>query len=257
MNGRLSLRVGLRDGYSTLIEAECHFPLQVLRPQRRCDGGLELVVLTPSGGLLEGDDLQVEVVVEAGAHLALRTQAATQVHRGRSSQSWSISVGEGATFSYMPHALVPHESAIHHTCMNAVLAQDARLFLAEIVSPGRAHRGELFTYRELRSDLDVWQDGRLVARERQLLQPANGLVPQQLGGHTHYASAYVFGPELPPLPDVPLLGVSELASGGHCLRALGSRSCDLEALLTDLLAGWERGARPFMVPEGVRVLDGI
>lgn len=245
MNGSLSLRVELLGGESTLTRSECAFPLQVLRPRRLPCGGLELVVLTPCGGLLDGDQLRAEVAVESGASLSLRTQAATQVHAGTSGQSWSIAVAEGASFSYLPHALVPHASAVHHVRMHVSMAADARLFLAETVSPGRTHRGELFAYEQFRSDLDVQCDGRLVARERQLLQPSSGLLPAQLGPYAYFGSAYVFGVPTPdPVSSNEVqLGTSPLASGGACIRALGRRACDVEAALAQLLLVWRSGEK--------------
>ncbi|HLY67260.1 MAG TPA: urease accessory protein UreD [Chloroflexota bacterium] len=217
-----------------------------MRPHRT-DGGdwLSLVVLTPSGGLLDGDDLQAEIVVERGARLALRTQAATQLHSGRSSQSWSISLDQGAHLSYLPHPLVPHAGATHYAKVSVAMAGSAHVLLAEAVAPGRAHRGELFAYDELRSDLDVWCDGSLIARERQVLRPRASMLCAHLGPYGYFASAYALGPEtlrfdcasLPISPTVPW-GVSELARGGVCMRLLGQRMFDLEQALANLGDCW-------------------
>jgi len=236
LNGQLSLRVGLDNGRTRLLEAHCQFPLQVLRPYHSAaDDWLSLVVLTPSGGLLNGDELRAEIIVERGASLELRTQAATQLHAGRSCQTWSVSVEDRASLSYVPHALVPHASATHHTTLSAVMAGSARLLLTEIIAPGRVHRGELFAYDELRSNLDLWRDGTLLARERQILRPgkahskqsvqtlcsarpcgslgqagdepsrwtagirdcptSRSMLRAQLGPCSHFASVYLLGPD--------------------------------------------------------------
>src|SRR5438876_3262163 len=68
------------------------FPLQVLRPHAAPGGGggLSLVVLL-AGGLLDGDAASIDVVVEAGARLALRTQAADRKSTRLNSSHPSIS----------------------------------------------------------------------------------------------------------------------------------------------------------------------
>ncbi len=250
MNGRLALRVGLEKGRSTLLEAHCEFPLQILRPQRAADEWLQLILLTPSGGLLDGDELQAEIVVERGAELELRTQAATQLHSGRSSQTWSMCLHEGASLSYVPHALVPHAGATHRTRLSIAMAGSARLLVAEAVAPGRTHLGELFAYDELCSDLDVLRDGTLVARERQVVQPRASMLCSQLGPYGYFASAYLIGPDAEPfdastmpITSVVQFGVSELALGGLCMRLLAQRAFDIEEVLAAIRERWRQRSR--------------
>jgi urease accessory protein len=115
------------------------------------------------------------------------------------------------------------------------MASSASAFFSEVVAPGRAHLGESFKYQELRSDLDVWRDGKLLTRERQLVRPRDGLLAMQLGGYSHFGSAYVLdsksraaGIEEAGLEDHVVVSSSELTSGGRCIRSLGYRAFDLE-----------------------------
>ena len=256
MNGRLVLRVGCDGAQSVLREARAEFPFQVLRPRRAPGGGLFLILVTPSGGLLDGDDMRAEITVEADASLHLRTQAATQVHRGRSSQMWTVSVAERAAFSYVPHLLVPHAGARHCSRMALQIAASSRVLIAEGMTAGRMHAGEWLAYEELRMDLDIWRDGGLVARERQAIQPAAQVIQGQLGPYSCHASTYLLGPRAactssawaPPFGEGVLLGASELAAGGMCARVLGQRAHDVEAALAGLASAWAglpaRGPEP-------------
>jgi urease accessory protein len=232
----------VRDGRSVLLECQGTYPLQVLRPHVvAADGGLSLVVLLQSGGLLDGDEVSIDVVVEAGARLALRTQAATQVHAGRSQQALRATVHQDGWFSYVPHALVPHAAADHHARTVVYLKSGARALVAEALSPGRVHSGEEFAYARVRLDLDVWCNDSLIARERALLTPDPATRGAQFGPATHTGSVYVLGPGEPPVVDsceVARVGVSELAQGGWCVRALAQRAADLEATLGQLHAQW-------------------
>ena len=231
MIGRLRLRATARLGHTVLSELTCAFPVVVLRP--RCadaDGWLTVTVLTPSGGLLAGDGLEADVVVEEGAKLEVRTQAATQLHAGRSSQHWRFSVASGAALAFAPHALVPHAGAHHGSRVCADIGDGAGLFLAEIVAPGRVHQcgqGELWAYDELRLDTDVRCDGLLAARERQCIRPTGADLRTQLGGNTHFGSAYVFGAELDAGQEEDC-AASRLAFGGTCERFLGASAFEIE-----------------------------
>jgi urease accessory protein len=244
LNGSLFLRAGVRDGRTVLLDSRSTYPLQVLRPHAEpVRGGISLVLLLLSAGLLDGDCVSMEVVLEPGARLALRTQAATQVHAGRSQQHLRVAVGEGGVFSYVPHALVPHADAEYHALTAVHMAADARAFVAEALSPGRVQFGEQFAYREVRLDLDAHYTGALVARERATIRPAASLRCAQWAQFTHVASAYLLGPGDSPEPGAApgiRVGVSELAHHGWFVRALAHRASHIDDLLTRLAADWWR-----------------
>jgi urease accessory protein len=242
LNGRLFLRAGVRQGCTTLLEAQATYPLQVLRPHAVPNaGGLALVVLLLSGGLLDGDAASIEVVVEPGARLALRTQAATQVHAGRSCQALRGTVGAAAWFSYLPQAVVPHAAADFLSQTTVDMHATSHVLLSDTLSPGRVHSGEQFAYRRVRSELDVWRDGLLLARERALVEPDPALRTALFGQFSHVSSAYVFGPARPPCLEAgpnTRVGSSELARGGWYIRALADRASTLDELFGQLQAQW-------------------
>jgi len=247
LNGCLVLRAGVRHGRSVLLAVQGRYPLQVTRPQTdSADGRLALVLLLLSGGLLDGDEVSIDVTLEPGARLALRTQAATQVHAGRSQQMLRASVAEGAWFSYVPQALVPHASADFRSAMEIRMARGARVLVAETLAPGRMQfAGEQFAYASVRLDLDAWCEGELVARERAVVRPDAGLRRAQFGPtFTHTASAYALGPGSAPVvtpgSSATAMECSELARGGWYMRALGRRAIDLETTLCDVQASWWR-----------------
>jgi len=244
LNGSLFLRAGVREGRTVLLESRGAYPLQVLRPHvNRSGGGLSLILLLLSGGLLDGDCLSMEVVVERGARLALHTQAATQVHAGHSEQRVLATVAEDGWFSYAPRAVVPHAHADYHAMTHVSLAGGARTLVADSLSPGRVLFGECFQYRQVRLDLDVTRDNALLARERAVIRPDAALRCAQWGGFSHVLGAYMLGagdaPHLTPGEGV-RLGATELAGGGRFVRALADRASTLDDLLIDLSAQWWR-----------------
>jgi urease accessory protein len=241
--GALRLRAGVRDGRTVLLESQGTYPLQVMRPQAAPRaGGLSLVLLLLSGGLLDGDDVSVDVVVEAGARLALRTQAATQVHAGCSGQTLRAVVGDGGWFSYVPRALVPHAGARYHGRAVVEMAAGARVLLGEPLAPGRVRFGEEFAYAQMRLDVDVLQAGHLIARERALIRPDATLRAAQFGAATHTAGIYQLGPDEPAIDVIPgptsSVGTTPLARGGWYHRAMSTRAADLDQFVEELVTRW-------------------
>lgn len=246
MKGHLELRAGVRDGRTVLLESCGSYPLQVMRPQVVAGtGGLSLVVLLLSAGLLDGDELAMDVCVEPGARLAVRTQAATQVHAGHSKQRLRATVCADGWFSYVPHALVPHAGTDHVTETVVRMEPRARVLVADALSPGRAASGEEFAYSQVRLDLDAWYGDRLVARERATVRPDPALRATVFGEATHTAVAYLLGPGESPRADEAdgdiRVGVSMLAHGGWYVRVLGKRASEVDQVLANLQAHWWLG----------------
>lgn len=255
------MRAAYEHGRTVLREVCCEFPLVLSRPRADSVGGwLSLIVLTPSGGLLDGDALESDVTIEAGAKLQLRAQAATQIHAGRSSQAWRFTVGADASLDYAPRALVPHASAEHHSRVTAELAPTGSLFVAESVTPGRCHLGEMFSYQELRLDLDIKQDGLIAARERQVIRPETDALACQFGPYSHFAAAYLFGTDQvrPPKGDGLEADITGLAYGGQCARLLANRAIDLDRALEDMSLQWrtQRSDRVCAPPANSRSRSG-
>jgi urease accessory protein UreH len=242
LNGGLYLRAGVRGGRTVLLESRGTYPLQVVRPHVESGrGGLSLCLLQLSGGLLDGDRVSIEVVVEQGARLALRTQAATQVHAGRSAQALYASVDDGGWFSYVPQALVPHAMAEHHARTQLDLGRGAHGLIAEALTPGRLRFGEAFAYRQVRLDLDARRAGVLVARERAVIRPEIDPPCARFGRFTHVASAYFLGGTAAPnVSDTGgiLVGRTELAAGGWLVRVVADRAAAIDCLLRRLSTEW-------------------
>jgi urease accessory protein UreH len=245
LNGRLCLRAGVQNGRTVLLESMGTYPLQVLRPHAAPSptGCLSVVLLQLSGGLLDGDEASIDVVVESGARLALRTQAATQVHAGRSRQTLHATVGEHAWLSYVPHALVPHADSDYHAQTVIEMQASSRVLLAETLAPGRVRYGEQFAFTQVRLDLDVWRAGELIARERALVRPDPAVHAAQSGPRTHTAGVYVLGPsEREQTIDGPcgdmLIGRTPLARGGWHVRAVSNTAAALDDVLERLYTAW-------------------
>src|SRR5207249_543010 len=89
-------------------------PLQVLAPLALDDAAAIVSILNPTGGLVGGDRLVVDVAVGAGAHACLTTPSATKVYRtavGPAEQAVRLTLAPGARLEWVPDHTIPFARA--------------------------------------------------------------------------------------------------------------------------------------------------
>jgi len=234
-------RVGPRTGVSTLL---AHSPLRLLTPRNH---GHAAWVYTSSlgGGLVDGDQLHLDIEVVPGASALLSSQGSTRVYRSpRGCRSEVVArVGEGGLLALVPDPTVCFTGARFTQCQEVQMAPGASLVLMDLVNAGRSANGERWAFTHFSSSLRVHQEGRALFDERWLLDPAQGPLPERLGRFDALATVLLVGPafasarealsaqvgRLPVTPRVGLVcSVSPLGPEGLVLRAA---STSAEALL--------------------------
>lgn len=140
-------------------------------------GSLVLNLANPTAGFFDGDRLDIDVTVAAGARLCLGTPAAARVYPSRSGKPATVrqrfTVAAGGSLEWMPEPFIPHAGASYRQSTEIHLEQGASLLFLEWLAPGRVAMGEAFAYRNLRWELDLFQHGHLAARERYDLRPGD------------------------------------------------------------------------------------
>ncbi len=218
------------------------------------DGSAYLVLLNPTGGMLGGDCLTSEIVLEQGAHVTLTTASATSIYRTDdlpAIQHAVIGVGEGATLEYFPEHLIPHPGAALRQSLRVDLAAGGRVFLWDAMACGRVAREERWRFREIVSGIEVLVRGKPVWLTRTKINP-HTLAPEQTGVAESYAysgslailaDSYTRWPRLiaemnaqfAAFPEVHG-GVSKLAGDGCLVRLLVNSAVDLTGLKSLLWA---------------------
>ncbi len=157
-------------------------PLQALEPMDLDgDGVATLLLLNPTGGLLGGDHLEIDVLVGPGSRVCLSTPSATRVYRSRGAdtvQRITLNVGRGAALEWLPDHLIPSPGARLRQATRVRLAADATLLYLDAWAVGRAARGEAWEFDRLDSSLFVRDEIGPLLRERSILTrhpPRDGL----------------------------------------------------------------------------------
>jgi urease accessory protein len=190
-DGTLSLRFERRGGATVLAGCRFTLPLQVMTPLALADAGVAthgpacggtarpcvVPVLNPTGCVLGGDRLRIDVSAEPGAHALLTTPSATKVHRSDGPpavQEVGLTVASGAVLEWVPDHTIPHAGAAFRQCLRAHVATGATLIVVDAFAVGRVARGDRFGFRVLESALTVTDEAGWLLHDRFVLGAASG-----------------------------------------------------------------------------------
>ncbi|MBC6424751.1 MAG: urease accessory protein UreD [Hormoscilla sp. SP12CHS1] len=178
--GRLILEFPVRHGKTQLLPHMATAPLKVLRPFYPEGADVcHAVILHTAGGVVGGDRLRVDLNLKPAAHSLITTPAATKIYRSNglySQQTIQIQVGTGATLEWLPQETIVFNGAAYRQDLRVELAEGASWLGWEITRFGRTARGERFTRGEWRSHVEIWQQGRPLWIDRQLVKGGSGML---------------------------------------------------------------------------------
>jgi len=222
------------DGSGTTLKKQwVRPPLHLAKTYRDNQWAINLLT-SPTAGLLEGDSLEVNCTVKAGARAALVSPAACRVHTmhdGHASIKQQYYVEAHAVLDVWPAPLILQKNA--HLCQETKLEIEtsSTVLLTEIVSPGRASYGESFAFKTWRSQLRIYRSGKLIAYENFKVEPHTGDVAdwRSVFPDGPYVSIYFLTPHsitnlINPLnnlsSEVVAIGASSLRQGGLGIKVL-------------------------------------
>lgn len=108
-----------------------------------------MYIISPSGGILQGDRYRMDITLRNNALAHITTQGATRVYRMEknfATQIVNIDVGEDCYFEYIPDQIIPYVDSRFYQIANIKVHDNATMLYSEIMTPGRVARGELFNY---------------------------------------------------------------------------------------------------------------
>lgn len=197
-NGELRLGFARRAGHTTLVENYSRPPLQVMRAIPDAAGCLCIYVLSPTGGVVQGDRYTIHINVGEKAHALFTTQSATKVYRmpeGCAEQTIRINVERGAVFEFVPDAAILFADADLRQSIEITLHPGAMALIYEIVMPGRLASGEHLRFRRYANRLTVRDDLGLLLYDAANIQPETDNLSAigRLEDYACWGSAYLLG----------------------------------------------------------------
>ena len=247
--GELKLSFAQQNDRTVMTESFFRVPLQVMKPRHDESGCACVYLLSPTGGVVQGDDYDISVTLAPNTHAILTTQASTKVYAmpiQSATQSMWVRIGKDAIFEYLPDSTILFRDANFSQKIAIFLDDGAKVVLQEIVMPGRLARGEALAFTQYRSHIKMSDSEGLLLYDTCCLQPKchpylTG--PGVLGGYACWGSWYLVGDFEVPWWEVlcefaePFLnqppksigGLSQLHRGGIALRMLAHNAEVIQA----------------------------
>jgi urease accessory protein len=165
--GRIALSVAAHGRVTRRREVYEDGPLRVRFPNAG-ERALEAVIVNTAGGIAGGDRHSLDIAVGDGAALAVTTAAAEKVYRALGPDAEiavKLAVGAGAWLAWLPQKTILFDRARLMRRIEADLAVDASLLMAEAAVFGRSAMGEAVEQGAFTDRWRVRRDGRLVFAE--------------------------------------------------------------------------------------------
>lgn len=154
-----------RDQDTTRLVQRDHFgPLRVQKPLYPEDPSIcHAIVVHPPGGVVGGDELQINAHISNRAHAFLSTPGAAKWYRANghvSRQQLRLEVEDQAVLEWMPQETILFNGADIQLDTSITLSGQASYMGCEILCFGRTASGENFDHGRVRQRLVIYRDGK-------------------------------------------------------------------------------------------------
>jgi urease accessory protein len=108
-----------------------------------------IYIISPSGGILQGDRYRMDIKLKNNAYSHITTQGATRVYRMENNfatQIVNVVVDDGCYFEFVPDQIIPYRNSRFYQTVNLNVHDNATMIYSEIIVPGRVASGESFEY---------------------------------------------------------------------------------------------------------------
>jgi urease accessory protein len=108
-----------------------------------------MYIISPSGGILQGDRYRMDITLRNNACAHITTQGATRIYRmekNYATQIVNIIVDDGCYFEFVPDQIIPYRNSRFYQTVNLSIHDNATMMYAEMIVPGRVASGESFEY---------------------------------------------------------------------------------------------------------------
>jgi len=178
--GRIALSAVADAGGSRRRRVHEEGALRVRFPNVAGRDALEAVLVNTAGGMAGGDRFDLDVAVGPGAKLTVTTAAAEKIYRSLGPDTdirVKLDIGSGGALAWLPQETILFDHVRLRRSIEADMAPNASLLLAEGVVFGRSAMGETLAHGRFFDRWRVRRGGTLVLAESLRL---DGAVADQL-----------------------------------------------------------------------------
>lgn len=207
--GEFWLDYARQDQKTIMARAYCTSPWHVFPPIYLDEtGSAYTLLLNPSGGLVGGDRLSMDMTLGPQSRVLISTPSANRVYRSLSKhspavQTIRIEIGPEAVLEWMPEHTIPFAGARFRQAIHVRLAPGATILLWDAVAAGRIASGERWNFASLRNDIRIRTTSGASLQERFQVEPDLGGVGMVMG-YNYVASFFVVSDGIDPAKWAPL-----------------------------------------------------
>lgn len=186
-----------KDGKTILEDLFFTAPYKIMMPFEKENGGIQIMPLCASAGIMAGDSQKFSYHVKEGAELEVLSQSFEKIHKmdeGSATRTIEVQVDKNATLYYYPQPVIPFAKSAFDSKMTIHLENEtSQLFLLEIISCGRNAHEERFRYRRFSSKVVLYREDKMIYRDNTCYEP-DKMPMEGIGmyeGYTHMANLFL------------------------------------------------------------------
>jgi urease accessory protein len=164
----LRLRFAAEAGRTVLVEREHVGPLVVQRPFYPEGGICHVYLVHPPGGVVGGDEIELQLRADTGSHALITTPAATKFYRsgGQHARLSQQLVVNDATLEWLPQESIYYSGAAARVSTRVTLSDAARFVGWEISCYGLPASGADFAAGSTLQGFEIHRDQRPLLIDR-------------------------------------------------------------------------------------------
>ncbi|KGE12309.1 urease accessory protein UreD [Sphingobacterium deserti] len=199
MESTIKINAEREGNYSVLKESFHNAPYKLTHyGSPRAQKHLEMIIMSASPGIMDGDILTIDVNVKEDVHFKLFTQSFNKLHpmKNGAYQNTHMKLSPRSMLHYVPHPVTPFKDAIFYANSRIDMATDATLIWGDIIAAGRIYMDEAFQFEKLHSRTEIFREGKLILTDNQCLMPKVQPIQKLLffESYTHQATFMYSGP---------------------------------------------------------------
>jgi len=117
--------------------------------EETCPEMAYVYIISPSGGILQGDRFRMDIALTNSAIAHVTTQSATRIYRMNKNfgtQIINLDVDKNCYLEYIPDQIIPYRDSRFYQVSNIKVHDEATCVYSEILTPGRVASNESFEY---------------------------------------------------------------------------------------------------------------
>jgi urease accessory protein len=182
---RLELGLERRGAQTALVHRRHQGPLRVQKTLYPEGPELaHLILIHPPAGIAGGDHLEIDAHLGDASHALITTPGASKWYRSGgspASQTIALTLAEGAALEWLPQETIVFNGADARLDLSIHCAPAARCVGWDMLVLGRRAAGESFDSGSLSQRISLFDEGRLVWRERAWLMGGDALLQSAAG----------------------------------------------------------------------------